>query len=78
MATGKQIKIIKRAERHDPQAALAEKGRANAHNSGRMAKRDAVTVVTGWVRELRRKKVAEATRGFESLFSERTASATQG
>ena len=68
MVTGKQIKIIKRAERHGPQAVLAEKGRAVAHDSGGMAQRDAITVVTGWVRELRQKKVAEATRGFESLF----------
>jgi hypothetical protein len=78
MAIEKRIKIIKRTERQDTQAALAEKGRANAHNSGRMAKRDAVTVVIGWVRELRRKKVAEATHGFESLFSNAATGATQG
>jgi hypothetical protein len=70
MVTRKQIKIIKRAERHTSQAALADKSRAIARNSGVMARRDAVTVVTEWVRELRRKKVAEATRGFESLFHE--------
>ena len=68
MVTGKQIKIVKRAERHDPQAVRAEKGRASAHDSGGMAQRDAVTVGTGWVRALRQKRVAEAARGFESLF----------
>ena len=68
MVTGKQIKIIKRAARHGPQAVLAEKGSVIARDSGKMAQRDAVTVITGWVRELRQKKVAEAARGFESLF----------
>lgn len=78
IATDKRIKIIKRTERHERQAAPAEKSRARNQNSANGAKRDAVTVVTGWVRELRRKKVAEAGRGFESLFSQSAASATRG
>ena len=68
MAARKRVKIIKRAERHGPQTVLSEKGRPAARNSGEMAKPDAATVVTGWVRELRRRKVEEATHGFESLF----------
>ncbi|OLE55459.1 MAG: hypothetical protein AUG51_03085 [Acidobacteria bacterium 13_1_20CM_3_53_8] len=70
MVTGKQIKIIKRAERHTTQAALADESRASPDGSVVIARSDAVTIVTGWVRELRQKKVAEATRGFESLFQE--------
>jgi hypothetical protein len=70
MINGKQIKVIKRAERHEPQAALSEKSEAVVQNSGEMAKRDAVTVVTEWVRELRHKKVEEAAHGFKSLFRE--------
>ncbi|HEY0545471.1 MAG TPA: hypothetical protein VGC91_08860 [Pyrinomonadaceae bacterium] len=70
MATEKRIKVIKRTERQDTQAALTEKGRERVQNSNDETKREAVTVVTGWVRELRRKKVAEATHGFESLFHE--------
>lgn len=64
----KQIKIIKRAERRDPQAAPSEKGRAVAQNAGGRAGWDAVAVVTGWVRELRRKKVEEAAHGFKGLI----------
>ena len=72
----KRIRIIKRTERHERQAAPAEKGRAHTRNSTDGAKREAVTVVAGWVRELRLKKVAEAARGFESLFSQTAAGAT--
>lgn len=69
MVNGKQIKVIKRAERQETQeAALSEQGRAGVGSSGEMAKRDTVTVVTEWVRDLRRKKVEEAAFGFESLF----------
>jgi hypothetical protein len=68
MVTSKQIKIVKRTERRDAQAALTEKRRAIAHNSNDGVKRNAVAVVTGWVRELRQKKVEEVARGFESLF----------
>ena len=75
---GKQVKVIKRAERHKTPATNSDQRRPGARNSGEMVKRDTVTVVTGWVRELRRKKVAEATRGFESLFSNAAVSTTQG
>lgn len=68
MINGKQIKIVKRATRHETQTALSEKTKSSARNSGAAAKREAVTIVTGWVRELRQKKVAETTHGFESLF----------
>lgn len=78
MATDKRIKIIKRSERREFQAAPAEKGRARTPNAAAGANREAVTVVTGWVSELRRKKVAEAGRGFKSLFRQSAAGATRG
>lgn len=69
MVNEKQIKIIKRAEQHhDTQTALSERSKSSVQRSDEMAKRDAVTVVTEWIREWRQKKAAEATRGFESLF----------
>ena len=74
MQSGKEIKVIKRAERRQAQATLSQKGAALAGDKGESG-RDAITVVTGWVRELRQKKVAEATRGFESLFHTAAASA---
>jgi hypothetical protein len=77
MATENRIKIVKRLERHERQTSPAQKSSAHIRNSADAAKRDAVTIVTGWVRELRGKKVAEAARGFESLFSQSAASATR-
>lgn len=77
MQSGREIKVIKCVERRAAKAPLSQKGAAEACDLGESG-RDAVTVVTGWIRELRRKKVAEATRGFESLFSKRAANATQG
>ena len=67
MQSGKEIKVIKRARRRQAQATLSQQGAALAGDKGESG-RDAVTVVTGWVRELRRRKVEEATHGFESLF----------
>lgn len=78
MATEKRVRIIKRAERHERQEAPTEKSRAHTRNATDEAKRDAVNVVAGWVRELRFKKVAEAARGFESLFNQTAAGATRG
>lgn len=77
-ATEKRIRIIKRTERRVSQAAQTEMGRAYTQNATDGAKPDAVTVVAGWVRELRLKKVAEAGRGFESLFNQTAAGATRG
>lgn len=69
MVNGKRIKIIKRAERRAAQeAALAEKRSTAARHSGDTSKRDAVTVVTEWISELRQKKVAETAQGFGGLF----------
>ena len=69
MVTGKQVRIVKRAAHRDSQGPLSDESGKTANNSGKLPERDVVAVVTGWVRELREKKVAEATRGFESLFS---------
>lgn len=77
MATETRIRIVKRSESREPQAASAEQSRASTQDSAEGARRDAVTVVTGWVQELRRKKVAEAARGFDSLFNQSTAGATR-
>ncbi|MBV9957046.1 MAG: hypothetical protein JO360_01440 [Acidobacteria bacterium] len=57
------IKIIKRAAARDTGAALAENRQAVVK-----PQRDAVAVVTSWVRELRRKKAEETTGSFERLF----------
>lgn len=70
MLTEKRIKIIKNAERSDSQAAGSDKRRTSVRNHLEETKRDAVTIVTGWVSELRRKKVQEAARGFQRLFGE--------
>jgi hypothetical protein len=69
MPTEKKIKIIKHAERNDLQAAVGlNKRRTSARNHAEDTKRDAVTIVTEWVRELRRKKALEAAHGFQSVF----------
>lgn len=68
MATANRIKIIKHTERRESQAVPMEKSKAHTRNSAEGKNRDASAVVSGWVREWRRKKVAEAGRGFESLF----------
>ncbi len=70
MVNEKQIKIIKRTERRSD---TAEKGGTHIRNAASEAKREVVTVVAGWVRELRQRKAAETTRGFESLFSQSAA-----
>ena len=68
MRTKKQVKIIKRAERNDSQAAGLDQRRTSVLNDLKEKKRDAVTIVTEWVSELRRKKAQEATHGFQGLF----------
>ena len=69
MRTEKKIKIIKHAERNDLQAAVGlDKRPTSARNHPEDTKRDAVTIVTEWVRELRRKKALEAAHGFQSVF----------
>ncbi len=65
MLNEKQIKIIKQAERNNPPA---DKRSTRVHSHLEETKRDAVTIVTGWIKELRRKKDEEAAHGFESLF----------
>jgi hypothetical protein len=64
MPKRQEIKVIKRAERRAAEATLSQNGAALVSNKGESG-RDAVTVVTGWIRELRQRKVAEATRRFE-------------
>ena len=68
MRTEKQIKIIKHAERNDSQAVGLDKRRTSDRKHPEETKRDAVTIVTEWVSELRRKKAREAMQGFQSLF----------
>ena len=68
MRTEKKIKIIKHAERNGSQAVGLDKRPTSARNHPEDTKRDAVTIVTEWVRELRRKKAQEAVQGFQSLF----------
>ena len=78
MVSEKRIRIIKRTERQERQAAQTQRGGAHTQHSTDGAKRDAITVVAGWVQELRLKKVAEAGRGFESLFNRTAAGAPRG
>ena len=68
MLNGKQVKVIKRTERDDAQAVGLDKRRTSVRNHLDETKRDAVTIVIGWVGELRRKKAQEAAHGFQSLF----------
>ena len=70
MSNGKRIRIIKRAERQEPQAVRAEQGSAVAQDSSAVTQQDAFMIVNGWVRELRRKRAAKAARGFAHLFGE--------
>jgi hypothetical protein len=67
MLSGKRIKIIKQAERSDSQAVGSDNRRTSVGRDREKPNRDAVSVVTEWVSELRRKK-EEATNGFDSLF----------
>jgi len=66
MVSGKRIKIIKHAERDDSQGVGSDK--TIGVRDREKPKRDAVSVVTEWVNELRLKKSEEATNGFDSLF----------
>lgn len=77
MGNGKQIRIIKHSGRDECPPTLTEKSEARIRKSDDRVKHDAVTIVTGWVHELRRQKLAEATRGFESLFSRPATDATR-
>jgi hypothetical protein len=70
MLSRKQIKIIKHAERRDSQAVGSDNRTTAVQSDREESKRDAVSVVTEWVRELRRKKPEEATNGFASLFGD--------
>ena len=78
MFTGKRVKVIKRAGRREAPAARTEKGSAVAVKSVAGARRETVTVVEGWVRDLRRKKVEGEARGFESLFGGAAQAAPRG
>jgi hypothetical protein len=68
MPTKKRIKIIKHTQRDDRHAVRLDKRRTSVGNHLDEANRDAVSIVTGWVSELRRKNAQEAAHGFHSLF----------
>jgi hypothetical protein len=70
IVTEKQIKIIKHAERNASQAVDLDERQTNVRNHLEETKRDAVTIVTGWVSELRRRKAQEAAHGFQGLFGQ--------
>ena len=59
--TKKPIKVIKREERNPARS-------VSVNNKQPETRRDAVTIVSEWVRELRQKKAAEALQGFEGIF----------
>jgi hypothetical protein len=70
MSVGKQIKVIKRAGQRKSRPHNIEETQsvAAASRSAAEAERTAVTIVTHWVNELRRKKGEEAKRARQSLF----------
>jgi hypothetical protein len=68
MKQEKQIRIIKRLKAQGTGAAPSEKQKAIVGESGQAINREVATIVTGWVREMRRKKTEEASREFERLF----------
>lgn len=67
MMTDKRIKVIKRTERN-PAPTDVNKDHGVSRKRSEETKRDSVTIVTEWVRELRRRKAEEASEGFEGLF----------
>jgi len=68
MLSGKRIKLIKHGERSDSQPVGSDNGSTGVRRDREKRKREAVSVVTEWVSELRRRKSEEATNGFDSLF----------
>ena len=62
------IRIIKHQESDDPRGVGRDKRPTGVRNHPEKTKRDAITVLTEWIGELRRKKAEEAARGFKSLF----------
>lgn len=68
MLKEKRIKVIKHAERDDSQAVGSDNRRTSFRGDHEKTTRDAVSVVTEWVSELRRKRSEEATNGFASIF----------
>jgi hypothetical protein len=63
-----QIRIIKHAGRNDSRVVGVDKKPARVRNRREETKRDAISVVTEWISELRRKKARDVTLGFQSLF----------
>ena len=65
MSTFRQIRIIKRDERHESQP--GQTGESTALAFDQQTERDAGAIIASWVSELRQKKAQEA-RAFNSLF----------
>jgi len=68
MHRGRQIKIIKHAERSDSRAVALDTRTTSVRRDRENTRRDTVSAVKEWVSELRRKKSEEVTNGFASLF----------
>jgi hypothetical protein len=71
MTLDKRIKVIKRDERSRPDTLTAARSEEAEHAEQLrpdVAKNNATTIVTSWVRELHRRKDVDARRAFESLF----------
>ena len=69
---GKQIRVIKRAEHSLSRPRYPDQRRRRLPYSLKETRRDAVTIVTGWVSELRKRKAKELAHGFQSLFGKVT------
>jgi hypothetical protein len=68
------IKVIKKDERNRE----AKAARGSSKKTKRQATRDAISTVSGWVRDLQENKRAESRRAFESLFVDPMVPATEG
>jgi len=65
MLSGKRIKLIKDAARSDSEGAGSDNGPTSVRRDREKTKRDAVSVVTEWVSELRRKKSERQPTGLQ-------------
>jgi hypothetical protein len=68
------IKVIKKDERNRE----AKAARGSSKKTKRQATRDAISTVSGWVRDLQENKRSESRRAFESLFVDPMVPATEG
>jgi hypothetical protein len=72
MATEKRIRVIKRAERNERRSTSTQMSGGRARHTAAATELEAAIVVNAWVRELRRKKGAEAEAAHRAIEELRT------